>query len=217
MKKITLLITIILMQIGEYSYAFEDGDFQYWNNESVSVKIKKDWKMSLSEEFRFGDNSSEFYYQHSDIGIAYSVLAEWLDLGINYRHIYEKNKGNWLLENRPHFNATFKCSFFDLDFSNRSLFEYRIREKKDDFWRYRNKVTVKLPLKLTRFKIQPYTADEAFFDFDRGRFCRNRVYLGVKIEFFKIFQGDIYYLLQSSRSGKWQNYHVLGTSIKLSF
>ncbi|MDD4201958.1 MAG: DUF2490 domain-containing protein [Candidatus Omnitrophica bacterium] len=217
MKKIFILISVISMLIEVSSYAFENGDFQYWNNESVSLKIKKSWKVTLAEEFRFGDNSSVLYYEHTDIGIVYSGLAKWLDLGINYRHIYEKNKGKWQLENRPHFNATFKFSFFDLDLSNRALFEYRIRKNKHDYWRYRNKLTVKFPLKLTRFKIQPYTADEIFFDLDKEKVDRNRIYMGFNIKLTDDLQGDIYYMIQSSKNEKWEHWNIFGTSLKLLF
>lgn len=46
-------------------------------------------------------------------------------------------------------------------------FQYWNRENADSFWRYRNKITIKFPLKSTKFEIQPYLADEIFVDFDQ--------------------------------------------------
>ena len=83
MNKVIILIITILLS-SNYSFAFDDGDFQYWGTGSISCKINKDWKLKLEEEFRFGDDASNFYYQHSDLGVIYSGLAKWIDIGINY-------------------------------------------------------------------------------------------------------------------------------------
>ena len=90
MKIVKTLLALALVIMGsKTSLAFDDGDFQYWNTESASVKINDHWKFNIEEEFRFGDDASDFYYQHSDIGFSYSGLADWLDVGLNYRAVLE--------------------------------------------------------------------------------------------------------------------------------
>jgi len=71
-----LLALVLVMTGGRISFAFDDGDFQYWNTESASVKINDHWKFNIEEEFRFGDDASDFYYHHLDIGLNYSGLAD---------------------------------------------------------------------------------------------------------------------------------------------
>lgn len=218
--KITLL-TIILSGLLFYkpSFSFDSGDFQYWNTESASWNMGDSWKAKIEEEFRFGDGAGDFYYQHSDLGVTYSGLADWLDLGINYRQIFEKDNNNeWEYENRPHLNITLKGKVSDWSLSNRGRFEYRNKEHGNDGWRYRNKFTVKLPIKFTRFNIQPYIADEVFIDFDKEDLTRNRLYGGFSFKITKNLKGEIFYLWQSSKkSGKWSDLNVLGTKIKFSF
>ncbi|UCG34762.1 MAG: DUF2490 domain-containing protein [Candidatus Omnitrophota bacterium] len=200
------------------AFAFDDGDFQYWNNESIAFKITEDWKASFEEEFRLGDNGGNLYYQHSDWGVTYSGIAEWLDLGVFYRNISEKKNSKWRREDRPHLDAAVKWELFDCAMSNRGRFEYRDREDAEDLWQYRNKFTVKLPFKLTKVQIQPYIADEIFIDFDQERLNRNRLYTGFSMKFTKSLKGEIFYLWQSSKkSGKWSDLNVLGTKLKLSF
>lgn len=54
----------------------------------IACAINKDWRITLEEEFRFSDNSNNFYNQHSNIGLTYFGLAKLLDIAINYRHIF---------------------------------------------------------------------------------------------------------------------------------
>ncbi len=217
-KRFLSLVTAFLILTGS-AFAFDDGDYQYWNTESISWKLGKEWKAKLEEEFRFGDNASNFYYQHTDLGITYSGLAEWLSLGLNYRHVFEEKNSKWREENRPHLNAAFKWKLFNLPLSNRGRLEYRNREKAEDFWRYRNRFTVKLPFQLTKFQIQPYAADEIFYDFDQETLNRNRFYAGLEFKLWDNLKGDIFYVLErtENNSNKWFDYNILGTKLNFSF
>jgi hypothetical protein len=200
-------------------FGMDDGDFQFWSTASVNFEIDKRWSGNLEEEFRFGDGAGELYYQHSDVGFVYGGLAEWIDFGLNYRLVFEKDGADeWRRENRPHFNVTLKGKLSDLSVSNRSRFEYRDRENKSDMWRYRNKTTLKFPVKLTALKLQPYLADEVFINFGEQDIHRNRFYAGVALNLLKQLKGEAYYLLQSSKSnGIWIDFYVLGIQLKIYF
>ena len=214
------VVTVIaILSISEICFATDDGDFQYWSKAGVSFDIDKDWKFTFGEEFRLGDDAGDLYRHHSDLGLVYKSLADWIDLGFNFRWVFEKDsKDKWRQENRPHLNLTVKGKLFDLDVSSRSRFEYRDRENKKDVWRYRNKVTLKLPLELTSLKLQPYLADEVFINFDEGDFNRNRLYSGLSLNLSKNIKAEVYYLWQSSESGgDWKDINVLGTQLKFRF
>jgi hypothetical protein len=200
------------------SYASGGGDFEYWNNESMEFKISKNLAVKTEEEFRFKDNASVFYHNYTDAGLDYA-FNKHLNMGINYRHINEKRgKKDWDPEYRPHFNGTIKTEWRDFKLKNRARFEWRIREDRDTAWRWRDSVSVEFPLKLKPFDIQPYVSDELFFDFDEGRFTKNRVYMGLKTKFLENLSGETFYMLQSSETGdNWITCHVWGTKIKLAF
>lgn len=221
LKKMLLrIITVftLLLGIWNISFAFDNRDFQYWNTETVSWKINDLVSAKAETEFRFGDNGGNFYYQHTDLGFTYSGIAEWLDLGINYRQIYEKKNGRWQYENVPHLNATLKTKLLNYPIGNRSRFEYKAKEDAEDYWRYRNKTTIKTPFKLTTLEIQPYIADEIFYDYNLGLLNRNRLYGGFAFRIFKDLKGDIFYLWQASKkSGTWTDTNVAGTKLTLSF
>ncbi len=218
-RKCFVIVAIATLSISRSCFGYDDEGFQHWSTAGVSSDINKDWQCVFEEEFRLGDDGGHLYYHHSDLGFIYKSFADWIDLGFNYRQVFEKDgKGKWRQENRPHINITLKARWFDLNVSNRARFEYRDRENKEDVWRYRNKVTVKFPLKLTKFDLQPYVADEVFITLNDDNIDRNRFYAGTSFNLSKDIKANIFYLWQSSRSAKeWKDINVLGTQLKFLF
>lgn len=219
MKKAGLIATGIVLVLISRASAYDNGDFQVWHTEAQEKKIDDNSKITAEEEFRWGDDADEFYYQHYDIGYVYEVNKH-LALGLNYRQVYEKKKahGKFLEENRPHINATFKWETGGFKFDDRNRFEYRHFDYQADSGRYRNKLSVKFPWKFTGIEIQPYLADEIFLSFMGKAFSRNRFYTGITMNFTKNLKAEIYYLLQNSRSsGEWPVANVFGTKVKLIF
>lgn len=223
LTKLTVYIalTVILCTIyNQPCFAFDDGDFQWWTSANASVGINEDWKCTFEQEFRLGDDAGELYYLHSDLGFVYQSLADWIDIGFNYRQVFARadSASGWKQENRPHLNVTLKGTLFDLGVSNRSRFEYRDREDKGDHWRYRNKFTVKVPLELTELKLKPYVADEVFFPLNDDNVSQNRVYAGFSFDVLENMKGEVFYVWVTSRSpGDWNDTNVLGTRLKFSF
>ena len=89
----------------------------------------------------------------------------------------------------------------------------------DEAGQYRNKLSVRPLTSFTKYKIQPYIADETFFDSDSQELNRNRFYTGLSFNIFKHLKAELYYLWQrskSSSSGKWTDYNVAGTKLKVS-
>jgi len=221
MLKITRYIFTVLILTTVFtlpSFAADDDDFQYWSTVGFSFDIDKDWTFAAEEEFRFSESGHRFGYHHTNVGLIYKSLADWMDIGFNYKQIFEKSdKGEWLKENRPHFNIILKTKLLDLSVSNRFRVEYRDREQKDNFWRYRNKVTIKLP-SFTEFNLKPYLADEVYINLDGTGYSKNRLYSGFSFALAKDIKFDVYYLWQSSRSGSNQtDINVIGTKLKFSF
>jgi len=200
-------------------FAGGNGDFQFWSTAGASVDLSKNWGATFEEEFRFGDNAGHLYYHHSDLGFVYRGLANWASFGFGYRQVFEEDSSSeWRYENQPYLNATLSGNFFGLDVSDRSRLEYRDREVQEDTWRYRNKVTVKVPVALTPLKLQPYFAEEVFLNLEGEAFSKNRIYSGFSINLTEKIKGEIYYLLQSTKSGdNWKDINVLGIALKVAF
>lgn len=218
MKKIIFILLGLALTLITKVYAYDDHDFQIWSTEVEEMNINEKAKIALEEEFRWGDNASEFYYQHYDIGFFYN-LKKYLNIGGGYRHVYDLKNGKFKLENRPYLTATLLWNLRDFKFDDRNRMEYRHFDYQTDTWRYRNKLTVKLPWKFTRMEIQPYLSDEIFAGFGTiNEFNRNRFYSGLSINLTKNMKAEIYYMAQSTKSsGQWKDANILGTKLKILF
>jgi len=196
-----------------------NGDFQLWNTATASLDLNKDWTATVEEQVKLGNGASHFYYHHTDLGFVYGGLADWIDLGLNFKEVFlEEDDGHWSRENRPHVNITVKGPVGPFDVSDKSRFEYRDRENQEDLWRYVNRLKVKLPFELTEFKIRPYVADMIFLNMEGRSFEKNRIYAGASFKLSKALESEIYYFWQLGRfDGQWEDINVLGFQLNISF
>lgn len=213
-----ILIALILAGSGNVCFASKNKDFQYWSTGSASINLNKTWKVKFEEQFKLGNDAGNLFYHHSDLGFTHKNFIDGIDLGFNFKKVYEKDsKGKWRHENRPHLNLTIKGQLLNLDISNRCRLEYRDREKKKDVWRYRNKFTIQFP-EFKEPKLRPYIAEEPFVELTEKGYNQNRLYAGFSFDLSENIKGDLHYLWQSKRSeGGWDNINIIGTSLKLSF
>ena len=208
---------LIIFQLPHYCYAFDDNDFQYWNREGIEAKLAENWKIAIYEEFRFGDNASSFYYNHTDIGLGY-LLDEHFEFSVNYRQVFRRGNNNWNPEYKPHINGAIKAKWYGFSFKNRSRFVYIMKDNSNNVWRCRNEISAAFPFKVSSFDIAPYLTDEIFYDFgNKGGFDENWALIGLKIGFLENLKGDIYYMRQSYKGSKWKGSNVFGTSLTLMF
>lgn len=216
-KVLFVVLGILFFSVGQ-SLAYEDGDAQFWNTDVGEIKMSEDWKAAFEQEFRWGGDISEFYYQHYDLSLVYNLNKHW-NLGFGFRYIRAKSNGDWTPENEPYLTAAVSGDLAGFKVEDRSRLEYQQFDDRQDNGRYRNKLTVKLPWKFTRMEIQPFVSEEIFLRFVKeDPFNRNRVSSGVSMNIIKNFKAELYYMLQSSKgSTGWTDINVIGTKFKLSF
>jgi len=190
--------------------------FQWWSTANFKVEVDEDWSVAFEEELRLGDN---LFYHHSDIGLIYGGLEDWVDVGFNFRRAYQRNDaGDWQDENRPHLNVTFKDTFAGVKWSTRSRFEFRDRDGREDIWRYRNRFMLELPWELTALKLKPYVSEEVLINMDGSGFSSNRFIAGGVIALARNVKLDLYYLWQATRAGGGtDDVHALGTKLVFAF
>ena len=219
-KNYLLLIALIfVLSAAAGALAADSGDLRYWATTSLNFDIEKDWAVSFEEQLRLENDTGNLFYYHTDLGLTYKGLAEWLDLGLNFRRVDQKDgSGNFRNENRPHINLTLKSKLLGLDLSNRSRLEYRDREVAEDSWRYRHQATVKFPIQISEWKLQPYMADEIFINLGEDNVSRNRVYSGFSFKASQNLKGSLFYLWERVKiSGGWQDANIIGANLKLYF
>jgi hypothetical protein len=214
---IILIISVALTCIN--AHAYDNGDFQIWNTDYEDVKVYKNVNLSMEQEFRYGKNASELYYQHYDFGAVFS-FDKMLDLGFSYRQVFERlHNQKWREEDQPNINAILKFDLWKFKIDDRNRLEYRHFRYKDDSVRYRNKFTIKLPLEFKKIKFSPYSGDEMFVSSDSTGFNENRFSSGVEFELTKNAKFDTYYMFKENRikGNKWNNANVLGMKVRITF
>ncbi|MBU4376851.1 MAG: DUF2490 domain-containing protein [Candidatus Omnitrophica bacterium] len=218
MKRALFLIAPLIIFVTTPSHAYEDGDFQIWHTENQDMKLTDHAKLTAEEEFRWGDDARELFYQHYDFG-AVCTINKNLDLGVNYRLIYEKKSGEFKPENVIHANVTPKLDLWGFKFEDRNRFAYKYFDYQDDYAQYRNKLAIKYPFPLFKLKLEPYVANEMFVDFkDKGGFTQNRLFGGLGIEILKGMKAELYYMFQCKKSsGKWKDANIFGSKFKIAF
>ena len=220
LRKIKGFYISIFLAILSYSisaFAYDNGDWQYWNTASVETSLNKHVKIKVAEEERFGGNWSELYYIHTE-GFIMCKILDWFSVNTNFRWILQKQNKEWKNEYQPNIEGTFKADLWNFTVEDRNRIEYRIREDADDGWRYRNKASLVFPALWKKIDLRPYVSDEVFADFIAGKLNKNRFYLGVRAKLMKHLKAEIYYMWQASLSkGDWTNDNVFGTKVRLDF
>ncbi|MHC4553194.1 MAG: DUF2490 domain-containing protein, partial [Planctomycetota bacterium] len=162
-------------------------------------------------------------------------LADWLDVGVNYRFIRKKDDSDeWQEEHRPHLNFTLKGQVFHIKVNNRIRLEYNDDDDLGDFGTFRNKVTLNpefeddrdflppLPGEAKSFlyshNVRPFAAYELFADTETNEISRHRFSSGLSIKFTDLLVSDLYYLFERNLSfANQDDLHVLGLSFKFIF
>ena len=228
---LTLLLGAAAMQSA---MAYTDGDSQLWMKFGASGKMDCGVTMAVDEEVRLGDDMSEYYYSETALSASYDVKS-FLTLGAGYVECTERkektlydSKGNAVVdhyfrpEHMPRVEATFKHKLAGWGLDDRLRVEYRMKEDTQDYFRYRNRVRVKSPWKISPLEINPYVAYEIFLsdlpdDVD-WVIDRQRFYAGVGMNLVKNLKGGLYYLKQIDwKTGDWVETNVLGVELTASF
>ena len=114
MNKIISICLLVFLVLASKVEAFDNNDFQLWTTEKISWKALDGVIVSVEEEFKWAESGSDFYYEHTDLGITSTGLCDWLTMGINYRLIFEEKGSEWKYENRPHAHVTVKQKYKEL-------------------------------------------------------------------------------------------------------
>ena len=184
------------------------GTPEFWNTDKVSLGLTETLSIGFEQEFRFADSS--MHYEHSDLGVK-RKLFKGLATSLRYRNVVEFDDNGHDMEHRPHWNLTAKVKLFKgLSLKNNVRVEYRIREGKDNAFRYRDKGT----LSWKKGRVSTYVADEIFID--KGEFIRNRLYFGIDGKVNSLLKVGAFYLHRTQEKDDWDATHIFGLKIALT-
>lgn len=216
-------LTVLLLSaenFGQTSAPLQD--FQIWNDVQLTVPLikSKDKKsdrlnLVLSGTLRLRSNGSRFGDER--IGAALEFKAKpFLTVGGGYLYrAHQPYAGKKEMENRVRGEVTLEKRLQNFSIRNRTRLEYRFRSGMADSSRFRNRLTLVVPIKQRNKELfSVFVADEPYYDFSKKLWTRNEISAGVTKKFSPTFSLDVYYLLQSNKASYLKEVHALGTAFK---
>ncbi len=189
MKKFRVFIKIVLIFVAilfssQTSFALE--------NHIEHLMLSKDLneKYSLAGEIDYRTIKNRAPYRHYDFGGDYNLKKD-LTIGLRFRMLYLKNKGQWdLSEQRPQLQITKKFESKNVDYELRFRHEYRMFMGGDD--KQRERLRFRATSNRKFFNLRPVLFNEIFYDITDNRFNQNRLDVGVLFPTISYFTPSIY-------------------------
>jgi hypothetical protein len=226
MRAIRAFAFLLLLSSAAFA---REKDWQIWLDQSLGYDLTENSTLRADQSFRIKQDISRLETYTIQAGLQQHKWS-WIEYGYYLRYMRDDVYGVAVNEIRPVFDLVLKWNWGKTRWDNRSRFEYRFRESRDDTFRYRNRQRLVLPWKLTPLDLKPYGAAELFLNpGDDTILVKNRLraMVGIQTEpdgFIRKmelksgrrFTSDIYLMYQQTESlNTLVNEYILG--IKLGF
>lgn len=196
-------------------------DHQVWSEMQIIKPLAKDKDLLVIGVLRLGREVSRPVDERIGAGIAFK-LRKYLTLTPTYIYVDQQPfEGRRINEHRLIFNATGKLVLGKFTFTDRNLYERRVRHNSRDFTMYRNRLQLDHPARLGQFAFKPFIADEVFYSSqahpnggNQGWF-RNRIAAGILKQFSPRYYAEFFYLHQHDGISRPGNVHALGTLFRV--
>jgi len=220
MKKYVVFFCVVFgWLIGSSAEARDDGE--WWNGISLTKSVHETFDLKASGENKLKDDLGNHYVTNGVVGVAWKP-TKFFSLGLGYKFEHEeKSTGKYTDEHRPFMDVGLQTSLESLKVSTRYRLERRFLTD-DGFFRHRGLLKFAHPVTLSvtheGLKTTPFVSDEIFYDASTDQFNQNRFSIGTSQKLTDQLGLDLFYMIKSSRSGNdWNDSHILGTYLKVSF
>ena len=223
--KLLIFPIVILFSFPLFAQNLPQTDTQWWNDITITKPIVKA-KDKKGKEFdkisiffngglRIGNNVKTLIDERIGFGFDFKVY-QFLTLSPSYFYRHNKPKLNSReYESRFRFSATLEKKWTKFSLKDRNLVEYQLKNSKADAVRYRNRITLTIPiLKDKKELFAPFVVDEVFYDFKARQWTRNEFSVGISRKFTNNFSADFFYLRRDNRSGIPKSLNVIGIALK---
>lgn len=197
-------------------------DQQFWNETQFIKPLAKNKDLIVIGVLRIGREWQRPVDERIGAGLAFK-LNKYLTLQPTYFYVDQQPyAGLRIREHRLIMNATGKVTLGKWTFTDRNLYERRVRHVTRDFTVYRNRLQVDHPAQIGSFKFKPFVADEIWYSTQTGNagefgWFRNRISAGIIKQFSDRFNAEFFYLRQDDGKARPGNMHALGTLFRVYF
>ncbi|HKX84965.1 MAG TPA: DUF2490 domain-containing protein [Pyrinomonadaceae bacterium] len=208
------------------SQAPPENDFQIWNEVTLAfpvIKSVSDDKKSYDRlsilafgTLRLGQNRLFPVDKRVGAGFEFKPNRHFSVTPTYLYRVSEAARGRQATEHRLRFEVAYEKSFGYFSLKDRPRIEYRIRNSRSDVVLFRNKLTLKVPIKKDGKELfSPFIADEPFYDFKSKRWNANEVSLGFSRKLTSALSAEFFYLLKNSSHTLPGTVHAVGTNLRI--
>ena len=198
-------------------------DQQLWTEWQLVKPLTKTKDLIIIGVLRLGREWQRPVDERIGAAVAFK-LNKYLTLSPTYLYVDQQPfAGRRINEHRLIFNATGKLYLGKFTFTDRNLYERRVRHNSPDFTMYRNRLQIDHPARLGSFEFKPFIADEIFYSSQAGGanggrqgWSRNRVAAGILKQIRENLYGEFFYLYQMDGISRPGNVHAVGTLIRFT-
>lgn len=195
-------------------------DNQSWNELQLIKALSKKQDLVFIGVLRIGQNLNRPVDER--IGAAWAFKPnKYLILMPTYIYVDQQPfPGRRINEHRLIMNATGRFNLGKFLFTDRNLYERRVRHDSRDFSMYRNRLQIDHPAKIGSFSFKLFIADEVFYSTQQGRngrqgWFRNRISAGIIKQFSPRFNAEFFYLRQQDGISRPGDVHAVGTLFRV--
>jgi len=217
LKRLTLFFFMVFACV---SFAFAGRDWEYWNQEQLTILATKRISFIFNSEWRFNKDMHDNYLFKQENGVSFKI-TDWFDF-IPY-YVYQRKKGTgannwWDGSDIMYLDEVFKLTLdklFNIKVNDRFRYQYDFDKAKTIL---RNSLRLSRDFPLTKkFTISPFISEEPFYDGKLDRITEHRSSSGLSLAFGKNISLDIGYMLNSKKAKKWTYANVLVSNLKIKF
>ena len=214
MRLFGLAILLLIVSSPLKCYGGGAEDFQLWMFQTGSKPLSDKWSLQVEADERWEENASKLFFYYIHIGTQYRPCDAWSITPV-FRHVWKKEMGEWVEENRALIDYRRYWSCGGIDFVVRNRFEYTFRDK--DFY-FRFRFQTYFPYKLGGRDFDPFVYNEVFF-LNGANIVQNRFQVGFQTPFSNdCIRSTIAYMFRLKKSGvTWNGFNNLVTGIFFDF
>jgi hypothetical protein len=213
-------LCLVALTVHAQTPAPPRDDQQFWNETQFIKPLAKNKDLIVIGVLRIGREWQRPVDERIGAGLAFK-LNKYLTLQPTYFYVDQQPYAGFRIrEHRLIMNATGKVTLGKFTFTDRNLYERRVRHVTRDFTVYRNRLQVDHPAQIGSFKFKPFVADEIWYSTQSGSagdfgWFRNRISAGIIKQFSDRFNAEFFYLRQDDGKARPGNVHALGTLFRV--
>jgi len=223
----SVLFALMISTLVNAQDSIVTSDFEAWAGITVQKSfLDKKLDLSLTQEFRFDDNSSHLDNYFTQLGGRYEII-DGLKIGGAYRFI--RNNRNSGYRNEHRFNADVSYKHQVNQFTLNYRFRYTnhnligVTRSEGDYATHKYRLRIKVKYNIKNWKLDPYLSIEGFLAQETNEFNyvesitetnkvvgfeKLRYTLGTSYKFAKFFEIGAFYRIEQGFKSYPNNYNL---------